>query len=549
MTTPPDPSELVAATPPQQPSATPEQAALLEWAEHHPAPATPAVPKNGNGQYHAPAPTGGKAKGHTRVTTYAGTLDDGAGLVVWRNRLLARGVAESDTIVAGIRKANGDKQRIGALAERALHEAGEKLKADIGTALHTAVEHAVHGTDAPPPPAPYDADQQAAIDALAAAGLEPRLVERCVYIPHGGNLIGRVDLMVAGPWGNELRICDTKTGSQAERLSTAIQLWLYAHATHQWTDGDEWGDLPAIDTGTAYVLHLPAGTGDATVLEVDLAPVGDAVAVCDTVRAWRRPKRATDLFTPAALAVGDASTTPPVGANDVGGAADDDRTAWMVGRIRNIPRGDLRGTLARRWPDTVPTTPPWTDTDIDALEPLVAALEPTFAAPDPTAPDPVAALQPATMPAQAAAGLEPDVAPTADAEAATVARWHTLTDAQKAAVSRWAGDAKRAGHPFNVGTADRTARHVACAAAAAACAAHLWDDDTPDELPRIVIAHITGRPVPPGTRLGGILGSLNSTEALAVQDLSDAFAASDPNVSALVGRLVQDAGNPADAHT
>lgn len=533
MTTPPDPTDLLTATPPQQPAASPTEAALLEWAATHPAPPTPAVQKNKRGQYHAPPPAGGKAKGHTRVTTYAGTLDDGAGLTVWRNRLLARGVASSDALVKAVRNAGDDNKAVGRAVDQALHEAGEKLKADIGTAMHTAVEHGIQATDAPPPPSPYDADQAAAVAALNAAGLEVALIERCVYVPHGGNLVGRCDLMVRGPWGDELRCLDTKTGSSAERLATAIQLWMYAHATHQWTDGDEWAPLPAIDTTTGYVLHLPAGTGTARILEVDLGAVDDIIPLCDAVRSWRRTAAISALFSEVDTEVPlpmDAATTATVA------PAADDRTAWMVSRIRTLPKGEPRDTLARRWPASVPVKPPWTDAHVDTLEPLVAALEPTFGPPDPATPPPEP-LPPLPEPVQHPPAGPADPAAEADA----VARWQALTEAQQATVRQWAIDAKLAGHPFNVAAADRTERHVACARAAAACAAALWDDDNPAALPAAVIGHITGRPLSAG-RFGGTVGALATDEANEVTTLADAFQASDDQAMATVGRLAQQLG-------
>ena len=126
---------------PSHPAASPDQQALLDWAAAHPTGRH--SPPKPNGRYRLPDPETGKARTWTRATTLASTIDDDAGLTVWRNRLLAAGMATAPGLVdqaAAAAKAD-DKAALGAIAGRALHHAGEKLAADIGTALHLATEH------------------------------------------------------------------------------------------------------------------------------------------------------------------------------------------------------------------------------------------------------------------------------------------------------------------------------------------------------------------------------------------------------------------------
>jgi len=132
-------------TPAPHPAATPEQQALLDWAAAHPTGRVEA-PK-ANGRYKLPDPVTGKPATWTRVTTLAGTIDDAAGLTVWRHRLLVAGMtAPGLADQAAAAHADGDKATLGRIAGQALHHAGEKLAADIGTALHTATEHYDLGT-------------------------------------------------------------------------------------------------------------------------------------------------------------------------------------------------------------------------------------------------------------------------------------------------------------------------------------------------------------------------------------------------------------------
>lgn len=545
MNTPPDPAALVAATPDQQPAATPEQAALLEWAEAHPT-NRPTIPKDGNGRYKAVPPAGGKPKGHTRVTTFAGALDDTEGLTVWRNRLLAEGVANNPDIIAGINNANGDKRRIGSLAADALHQAGEKLAADVGTAIHTAIEHGIDRTPGvPAPPAPYDADVTAALTELKAHMLRPVHLEAVMLCPY--DTIGTGDMLAAGPWGDKLRWVDHKTGSNPVRLSYAIQLWMYGNATHMW-NGDGWDTAPVIDTDTAYILHVPAGTGTATLVEVNIGAAAPLAELANMVRTARSKKTTEAMFTRL-----EATEVPEVPDAPVPEQTPPDndtltpRTEWLVNRIRTTPR-DQRGTLARRWPDNVPTSPPWTHTHIDTLDPIIAIFEPTFATPDPTRPDPVTAhidTLPST-PTPAPAPVDDGTPPNQADETAVRNRFAALEPAQADTVARWIGEAKRASTPFAVGPDSRTHRTVTIGAAATACAAAFHDDTWPDHLTNLVITHTVGS-THTGTT-GAKLGALTANQAADIQQLADAFHQSAPDALTLCGELVQ-ASPPGDATT
>ena len=151
----------------EHPAATPDQLALLQWAADHPID-RPTLPINGRRQYQAIPPGGTKAKGHTRASTFAKSLSDDAGLTTWRHRLLAAGLGRiNDELIA---VAVGAEERDDAQIRRdlnrviakALHVAGEKLAADIGAALHTAIEHALSGSEHIAPD-PWHADVTATL--------------------------------------------------------------------------------------------------------------------------------------------------------------------------------------------------------------------------------------------------------------------------------------------------------------------------------------------------------------------------------------------------
>lgn len=537
MTTPPSPADVLdAASPPIQPAATPEQAALLDWAAANPLERA-TIPKDGNGRYKAAPPDGGKAKGHTRVTTFAEALDDGAGLTVWRHRLLAQGITATDELVAAIRTAGDDKAQLSRHIAAALHLAGEKLAADVGSAIHLAMEHAVMGTGQRPP-APYDADVDAALAAMDAYGITPQPdeVERVAYVPDYG-LIGTADLVASGTWGDLRRIVDYKTGSGHERISYAVQLPCYANASHLWRlDGEGWEPAPDIDREVGLIVHIPAGTATARVVEVDLAKGWELAALAAKVRETRSAPSVRSLFTVA------ATTTAPATA-EVGEYAERDlpageRTEWLLGLLRTITDPADRALLARRWPDGVATKPPWTDAEVDALAPIAGALAPTLTGNDPALPEPVAAI-PADPAPPAMWTIDDDGTPPSPAdEAAIVAAVAALTAPQRAVLLGWARDGRTAQREWAGGTDKRTARTVAIQAAACAAVAAYWDDDDPDMLTRLVLAAVIGEDLQPAWRTGAVLGALTVAQAHQLHQYADAFAASEPSAVAHHGALV-----------
>lgn len=537
---PPDPADLLAGTTPH-PAATPQQQALLDWADAHPIDRA-TIAKDGNGRYKVAAPGADKPKGHTRVTAFASALDDTEGLTVWRHRLLTRGLTSSDELVAAVRHADDNNQQLSRHIAAALHIAGEKLAADIGTAMHHAMEHAILHTGHTPP-APYDADVAAALAAMKAADLRPAVehLERIAYIPDY-QLVGTMDLLVAGPWGDELRILDYKTGSGHERISYAVQLACYAAASHLWKpDGTGWEEAPRIANDVAYILHMPAATGTASVVEVDIARGANLAAVAADVRHLRSAPNVRALFSIASEApapTGEAPGTAEVASAATSAEHSTDRSTWLLDRIRTITDPTARTHLAKNWPDTMPTAPPWTDAQIDAISPYVLALEPTFIAnPDPATPDPEPA-PPEPTPAPSLWTVTDDgTKPTPDAEAAVVAAFEQLEIAQRNHLAIWVKDGRTAGRPWALSRPARTARTVAIQHAASLAVAAFWDDDDPDLLTRLVLTHILGE-IQPGWRTGSVLGALDFDQATYLANLAADFQASAPHAVALCGALV-----------
>lgn len=313
---------------------------------------------NGNGQYKVKRPSDGKMVGYTRVTTYIACLEDTTKLTEWKMRILLEGVAAAeeggkdavtakirelahvrDTAIAKARKADRKgKLAIGDLAElttrawgdfkRAMNELADEVfeigggreKATKGTDIHALTElydregiGAVGDLLTAGEITPADmADVEAYADAMRKLGA--KIVEReRVVVNDELKVAGRLDIVAMvklpalhDPKTGEVirpaeararrRVIDVKTGNIEYGIGKlAQQLEMYAGATGYDLETHEREDLK-LDRTLGLVIHLPAGSGKATVHVVDLVAGRKGNRLAGDVRSWRNEgKRAADL--------------------------------------------------------------------------------------------------------------------------------------------------------------------------------------------------------------------------------------------------------------
>lgn len=314
---------------------------------------------NGNGQYKVKRPSDGKMVGYTRVTTYIACLEDTTKLTEWKMRLLLEGVAAAeenikrdgitsrirelahvrDVAIAKARKADrkgklaiGDlgalterawsdfKREMNVLADEVFEIGGGREKATKGTDIHALTElHDREGIGAvgdlltAGEITPADmADVEAYAEAMRKLGA--KIVEReRVVVNDDLKVAGRLDIVAMvklpalhDPKTGEVirpaeararrRVIDVKTGRIDYGIGKlAQQLEMYAGATGYDLETHEREDLK-LDRTVGLVLHLPAGTGKATVHVVDLVAGRKGNRIAGEVRAWRNEgKRAADL--------------------------------------------------------------------------------------------------------------------------------------------------------------------------------------------------------------------------------------------------------------
>lgn len=258
-------------------------------------------------------PEGGEPVAYQRVTTFVGVLEDTYHLSKWQQRMTALGMAtRRDLQIAASAitdpKDQFQKRTLNKIAEQAIEAANGSAAATTGTALHSLTE----AIDAGHPPAyvpeEFEADLTAyreitePFDFIDAEGFCVRddlrvggSYDRIVNIPAG----------MLAPDGSEVRcaIWDLKTGGSEGTLfgvnKIAMQLGVYANSVNYDHTLGSRRPLPGAPSKEwGIVCHLPAGTGRAQLLWVDIAAGWDAALnLAPGVHAWRKRK---DLSTPFA---------------------------------------------------------------------------------------------------------------------------------------------------------------------------------------------------------------------------------------------------------
>ena len=502
---------------------------------------------DGFNRYVLPHPDTGKDFAWTRVTTYARALRDTFGLTRWQLRMAGRGLCVRGDLIARIASEYDADDVVDKAVSAAQEHAGSTMKATYGTALHRLTEGIDRDEEIVEPPE-LRADLDAYRGAVTRSGLTFHAIEQIVCVP-GLSLAGTLDRVVS--FGDTAYIWDLKTGDvELAWLEIAVQLACYAHAAFLW-DGDHWEPMLPVNQDVAIVAHLPTGEGRVELFAVDIARGWEAAQLCRDVRQWRNAKDLArpwpgvpvspardETQPPAPLLAGqaegveagpgpvthlpdqpDATDNAPASPDDAGVA----RSDWLRDRLMALA-GNLRARtlVANRWPEDVAVRGPWVDAEIDQLDEIVAGVEREIEAPwppaDPTTPRPAAnhlravesPLERPELPAPDDAGpLAPE-----DEVSALAGLVSFLDDGRKAMLSTWLGDALRAGRA--IGTKPVTARRLACAHAAIACASHYDEGQTREALALVLAGHEGSGPLPDGWRTGAVFGSLTTAQAEAV---------------------------------
>jgi hypothetical protein len=340
------------------------------------------IPFNQWGQYLIVPEGAKKPEAHTRVTTFASTLDDRYGLEKWSQRMAAIGFTKRPDLLAGVAACrDDDKAAVDKLCAQAKEAAAASAGATMGTALHGMCERVDLG-ETFHIPSPWDADVAAYRAALDAAGIDILEVERYVVLPDL-KLGGKLDRIVS--FGSQPKIADLKTGASLDYSwgTIAVQLACYANAATLY-DGktQKHTPMPDVDKDTALVIHLPAGKATCALYFVDIRAGWEAAQHAAWTRQWRKRKDLAEPWQPGTRL--DSLI---------------ERRAAIVTRLETLRTTNPAALLelARNWPLDIPTlkhSQAHSADQLSIIDTLLCAIEDRYQAPfGPTDPNHNASLK------------------------------------------------------------------------------------------------------------------------------------------------------------
>jgi len=245
---------------------------------------------------------------HTRVTTFAEALQDSSALTRWKARRVVLGMGRRpDYVIAAASLSTEDRDRdaLDDLAEKALEAAGPNA-ADVGTAIHALTDRIDRGEDLGPVPEMY----LPTLDAYRRATAVLRFVEfECRTVCDELQTAGTPDRLgfcsIPDPDGvvDALRIIDTKTGRvdySAGKFSTQMATYRRSRKYHPGTGARQsWEELHGHPVSRwGLVVHVPAGSGQAELLWLDLEHGDTGAEEAARVRKWRQGATAGALLRP-----------------------------------------------------------------------------------------------------------------------------------------------------------------------------------------------------------------------------------------------------------
>lgn len=255
-------------------------------ADTRPAPDTgPKIERDRYGRPLIHPADGGDPVPYTRASSLGKALDDETGLIKWKQRMTAIGVAARRDLILAVNAHRDDKSTMGELVESAMDAAESGAAATSGTALHELMDAYDKGRR-PYVPEEYMPD----IEAYREATRHLEFVRSETFVVDD-------ELRVAGTYDNLYRtkhplqprdkngdpvgpelpagtliIGDKKTGQEIKYGHTAwaVQLSTYAHGLRYDIADRKRLDPEPICQEWALVVHVPVLSGTATVYWIDL---------------------------------------------------------------------------------------------------------------------------------------------------------------------------------------------------------------------------------------------------------------------------------------
>lgn len=311
----------------------------------------PEIKRDRWGRYLLTNPTSEKTAPFTRATTFAKSISDTFALSQWAQRMTAKGLALRGDLVslAYTLDVKNDRDTLNKIVEDAKAAAGNKIAANMGTALHSFTQRIDEDPAAGVEdlvPETHRGDVLAYRTALDEAGIKvlPYMIERVTAVleyevagtmDRGLDLtkctldLGSINEKPIDLADGQVVIGDLKTGRDLQYgwNEISIQLAIYARGAKEtglWNlSTGKWDPPVAVRQDFALVIHLPVGEHKATIYKVELGPARRAMELCHEVRRWRKYRVLTE---PLAVAEVD----PPLTTEDMRAAEDHAEYHWTL---------------------------------------------------------------------------------------------------------------------------------------------------------------------------------------------------------------------------
>ncbi|HTF10353.1 MAG TPA: PD-(D/E)XK nuclease family protein, partial [Asanoa sp.] len=212
---------------------------------------------------------------------YIDVLSSRAKLEAWKMRGVARGLTTTPALLTAVAASINDDRKVDDLCQDALDRAGTTDKATYGTAIHDFTEQIDRG-ETPFVPPHVQPDIQAYTQVTAGW----KVVDSELFVVHDElQVAGTLDRLVE--INGRRVIADLKTGSIDWDLGKiAMQLAVYANSQRYDPLTGERTPL-GVDTAHGAVIHVPAGTGTAEIVWVNLITGWQGVEIALEVWDWR----------------------------------------------------------------------------------------------------------------------------------------------------------------------------------------------------------------------------------------------------------------------
>jgi hypothetical protein len=244
---------------------------------------------------------------YSRCTSFVSVLDDTTQLQAWKLRITLTGLGVDHALLAELDRTDpDDKDALNSIAERAFEVGDGHAKAQKGTDLHTLTEYVDKGWPLPASLTDYETGQERPVTLQDRADLAAwlRVAESLDWVTLGAEcFVVQDEYQIGGTYDRRVwlkawvcecgkpLILDLKTGridygagKIAQQLAVYANSKDYDPATGERANQD-------VCTHFGIVVHLPQGTGEATVHVVDLVAGWEAVNLSSQVREHRRMSR------------------------------------------------------------------------------------------------------------------------------------------------------------------------------------------------------------------------------------------------------------------